>query len=96
VVYDSTRHGGAFVCYTKDGNIVLKNNGKGMPYLDLREFEAKAVLSFVPEAALSFVQTVRGNMKGFTEREVEEARKAQEAQAMLGHPTNSDFLGMVF
>ncbi len=58
VVYDSTRHGGAFVCRTKDGNVVLKNNGKGMPYLDLREFKAKAVLSFAPKAALSFVQTV--------------------------------------
>ncbi len=58
MVYDSTRHGGAFVCHTKDGNVVLKNNGKGMPYLDLREFKAKAVLSFAPKAALSFVQMV--------------------------------------
>ncbi len=74
VVYDSTRHGGAFVCRTKDGNIVLKNNGKGISYLDLREFEAKAVLSFAPKVALlSFVQTVQGNMEGFTKREVEEA-----------------------
>ena len=58
VVYNSTHNGGAFVCRTKDGNVVFKNNGKGMPYLDLREFEAEAVLSFAPEAALSFVQTV--------------------------------------
>ena len=45
---------------------MLKSNGKGMPYLDLREFEADAVLSFMPKAALSFVQTVQGNMEGFT------------------------------
>jgi len=95
VVYDSTCNGGAFICCTKDGNVVLKNNNKGMPYLDLREFEAKEVMSFVPEAALSFVQTVRGNMEGFTKREVEEAQKAREAQAMLGHPTDRNFLGMV-
>jgi len=95
VVYDSTRNGGAFVCRTKDGDVVLKNNGKGMPYLDLREFEAEAILSFTPEAALSFVHTVLGNMEGFTKCEVEEARKACEAQAMLGHPTDHDFLGMV-
>ena len=94
-VYDSTRNGGAFVCRTKDGDVVLKNNDKGMPYLDLREFEAEAVLSFAPEAALSFVQTVRGNMEGFTKREVEEAQKAREAQAMLRHPTDHNFLGMV-
>jgi len=74
---------------------VLKNNSKVMPYLDLSEFEAEAVLSFAPEADLSFVQTVRGNMERFTKREVEEARKAREARAMLGHPTDRDFLGMV-
>ena len=95
MVYDSTRNGGAFICRTKDGDVVLKNNGKGMPYLDLREFEAEAVRSFAPEVALSFVQTVQGNMEGFTRREVEEAQKAREAQAMLGHPTDRDFLGMV-
>jgi hypothetical protein len=95
VVYDSTRHGSAFVCRTKDGDVMLKNNGKGMLYLDLRELEAKAVLSFAPKAALSFMQTVQGNMEGFTKREVKEARKAREAQAMLGHPTNCDFLRMV-
>ncbi len=73
MVYDSTHNRGAFICRTKDGNVVLKSNGKGMPYLDRREFEAKAVLSFAPEAALSFVQMVQGNMEGFTKREVEEA-----------------------
>ena len=97
VVYDSTRIGGAFICHTKDDDVVLKNNGKGMPYFDLREFEAKAVLSFAPGAALSFAQMVQGNMEGFTKCEVEEERKAREAQAMLmlGHPTNRNFLGMV-
>ena len=95
VVYDSTRNGGAFVCRTKDDDVVLKNNGKGMPYLDLREFEAEAVLSFAPEAAMSFVQTVRGNMERFTKYEAEEVQKAREVQAMLGHPTDRDFLGMV-
>ncbi len=32
------------------GDIIVKNNDKGMPYLDLRELEA--------EVALSFIQTV--------------------------------------
>ena len=31
VMYDSRRHGGAFVLHTDAGNIVLKNNDKGMP-----------------------------------------------------------------
>jgi hypothetical protein len=58
-----------------------------MPYLNLREPEAKAVLSLM--------QTVQGNMEGFTKHEVEEACKACKAQAMLGHLTDRDFLGMV-
>jgi hypothetical protein len=45
-----------------------RQNKKGMPYLDLRELEA--------EAALSFIQTVQGNMEGFTKREVQEAKEA--------------------
>ncbi len=48
VTYNSNCNGGAFVCHTKDGDIVLRNNTKGMPYLDLRESKAKAVLSFAP------------------------------------------------
>ncbi len=52
VVYDSTRNRGAFICRTKDSDVVLKNKGKGMPYLYLREFKAEAVLSLAPEAAL--------------------------------------------
>jgi hypothetical protein len=96
IIYDSTRNVGTFICCIKDGKVVLKNNGKDMPYLDLRVFEAKAVLSFVPKAAPSFMQLlVQGNMEGFTKRKVEEAQKACKAQAMLEHPTDHDFLGMV-
>ncbi len=44
--------------------IIHTNNG----YLYLRELEV--------EVALSFVQTMQGNMEGFTKREVQEARAA--------------------
>ena len=83
--YDSRHHGGAFILHTDEGNIVLKNNNKHMPYLDLKVSKAKAVISLM--------QTVQGNMEGFTKHEVEEARKAQEAQGMLGHPTDGNFPG---
>jgi hypothetical protein len=108
VSYDSRRNGGCFVIHTDQGNINVKNNNKGMPYLDVRDVEAEVALSFIqttigaveaamvaPARAVSFVQTVRGNMEGYTQREVEDARAAREAQAMLGHPTNCHFLGMV-
>jgi hypothetical protein len=34
-------------------------------------------------------------MEGYTRREIKEAHPAKEAQAMLGHPTDQEFLGMV-
>ncbi len=78
---------GHFVIHSDQGDVVVRNNGIGMPYLDIRELEA--------EAALCFVQTVRGNMEGYTAHKIEDARTAQAAQAMLGHPMDQDFLGMV-
>jgi hypothetical protein len=42
-----------------------------------------------------FIQMVRGNMEGYTQHEVEDARAARKAQAMLGHLTDRNFLGMV-
>ena len=41
---------GHFVIHSDQGDIVVKNNGVGMPYLDVRELKA--------EVALCFVQTV--------------------------------------
>jgi hypothetical protein len=41
---------GHFVIHSDQGDIVVKNNDAGMPYLDVRELEA--------EVALRFVQTV--------------------------------------
>ena len=72
---------------TDQGDIIVKNNGKGMPYLNLQELEAKV--------ALSFVQTVQGDMEGYTRRKVEEAHQARDVQAMVGHPTDREFLRMV-
>ncbi len=87
ITYDSRRHGGQFVWHTDQGDIVIKNNSKGMPYPYIQELETKLVLSFI--------QTVQGNMEGYTSRKVEEACAMQEAQAMLDHPTDQEFLGMV-
>jgi hypothetical protein len=105
---DSRRNGGCFVIHANQGNIIVKNNNKGMPYLDVRDVEAEVALLFIqttigaveaamvaPAREVLFVQTVRGNMEGYTQREVEDARAAREAQAMLGHPTDRDFLGMI-
>jgi hypothetical protein len=108
VSYDSRRNGGCFIIHTNQGNIIVKNNSKGMPYLNVRDMEAEVALLFIQttigavEAAMvalaravSFIQTVRGNMEGYMQHEVKDARAARKAQAMLGHPIDRDFLGMV-
>ena len=89
ITYDSARgmNAGHFVIHTDQGDIKVQKNSKGMPFIDLDSVEG--------EVALEFVQTVRGNMDGFTRREIDEARAAREAQGMMGHPTDRDFLGMV-
>jgi hypothetical protein len=108
VTYDSGRNGGHFLIHTNQGNIIVKNNSKGMPYFNIRDVEAEVVLLFIQTMigaikaamvalanAVSFIQMVHGNMEGYTQRKVEDARAVHEAQAMLGHPTDRNFLGMV-
>ncbi len=48
-----------------------------------------------PANAVLFIQTVCGNMEGYTQRKVKDACSARKAQAMLGYPTDRNFLGMV-
>jgi hypothetical protein len=64
VTYDSRCNGGKFVLHTDQGDIVGKNNSKGLPYLDIREPKTKATLLFI--------QTVWVNMEGYIRHEVEE------------------------
>lgn len=76
-----------FTVHTKGGEVVLENNEIGMPYIDLDKSDHCA--------ALCFIQTVHEIFAGFTKREVEEARSAHEAQAMIGNPTTREFRNMV-
>jgi hypothetical protein len=68
-----------------------------MPYLDLSDLDtaitlgindAHNIIQGMDDMAIAFVQMVRGNMEGFMECKVKNARAACKAQAMLGHPTN--------
>ena len=64
---------------------------RGMLYINLKELEGEVALCLIQD----MIKTVRNNMEGFTEREVKETKAAGEAQGMLGHPTDREFLGMV-
>jgi len=93
ISYHSARgmNAGKFVIHTNQGDIVVRNNSRGMPYLDIRELEGEVALCLLQDT----IETVQSNMEGFTKREIEEAKKAREAQGMMGHPTDREFLGMV-
>ena len=58
---------------------------QGFPYLDMRKHKEHVAM----------LQTVRDNMEGFTKREVRDAILARRTQAMVGHPSDSDFAEMV-
>jgi hypothetical protein len=82
---------GHFVIPTNKGDIVMKNNSHGMPFLNLKEVEAEVALCLIQDT----IQTVWNNLEGFTKHEVEEANTACKAQGMMGHPMDHEFLGMV-
>jgi hypothetical protein len=42
VTCNSRRHNGQFVLHTDQGDIFIKNNSKGMPYLDIRELDTQS------------------------------------------------------
>ncbi len=49
----------------------------------------------VSDDGTAFVQTVQGNYKGYTKREVLRAKEARCGQALLGNPSEKDYQGMV-
>jgi hypothetical protein len=93
VLYHSAKgmNPGHFVIHFGECDVVVRNNEKGMLYLNLKDVKAKVALCLVQSA----INTIRGKMEGFSERKVKEATAARKAQGMLGHPTNCKFLGMV-
>jgi hypothetical protein len=48
----------------------------GLPYIEVKGPQDVA-----------FVQSVRGDLKGFTKKEIEKATLARKAQGMIGHPS---------
>ncbi|KAL7468004.1 hypothetical protein ACHAXS_008235 [Conticribra weissflogii] len=85
ILYDTTTTGGEFVVHTPNGEVRFKQNDLGLPYISLKE----------NKAAVCLINTIRGNTKGYTKRQVEEAQEARRALAMVGGPTENEFTQMV-
>jgi hypothetical protein len=57
--------------------------------------DAKTDEDLAVKVGANFVQTVRGNYKGYTKQEVLQAKEARWGQAMLGNPSEKDYQGLV-
>ncbi len=57
---------------------------RGFPYIDMQSTDAVAM-----------IQTVCQQYEGFTKHKVQDVTAARKAQAMTGHPTDTQFLKMV-
>jgi hypothetical protein len=106
VSYNSCSNGGSFVIHSDQGDIVVCNSNKSMPFINLWDLKAEVALGInedasqdiiqaIDNADIAIVQTVRSNMNSFTKCKVNDACAARKSQAMLGHTTDCKFLGMV-
>jgi hypothetical protein len=76
---------------------------QGLSYLDLEGSNKAGALLLMQhgggtrdeDEGVSLVQTVRGNYKGYTKREVLKAKEARRVQVMMGNPSEADYKGMV-
>ena len=82
-----------WLAHGPDGKTMMFKKDKGLcggiPYIDLTDDGAGYIMdtsTIRKEDGVVMVQTVRGNYEGYTREEVENARKAREAQAMMAHP----------
>ncbi|KAL7460225.1 hypothetical protein ACHAXS_000688, partial [Conticribra weissflogii] len=78
----------AFIVHTPDGDITFQRDSMGLPYIN-----AKDMLS--SKGGICLINTVQQNYEGFTKRQILEAEEARRAVAMVGHPTEREFLNMV-
>jgi hypothetical protein len=87
VTYHSWDCGGVFQVHTQDGIVEFKPCERGLHYLDVSDDESNI--------GLMLVNTVRGNLEGYTRKEIERAREARRIQGMIANPTEREFSAMV-
>ncbi len=103
ITYDSWD--GYYAVHMLQGEVRFYKDEQGLPYINLEGSDQDAAMMLVQEhvgtnefnegKGMSMVQTVHGNYKGCTKKEVLQAKEARRAQAMLGNPSKKDFKGMI-
>lgn len=73
-----------------DGDFIVHRQEFGLP--DMRFIKHECGLHiYTPPKGLVFIQTVEGNMEGFTKKEIAQARKAADLYIKLIYPSGKDF-----
>ena len=95
--YDSWE--GYYVVHTQDGPVKFYKYENELPYINLKDSEEDAAMLLVQmgseKAVSAFVQMVRQNYKGFTKKEVLQAKEARQATGLIGNPSENNFKGLV-
>jgi len=96
---------GYYVVHTPKGEVRFYKDEQGLPYIDLRKSNSEATMMLLQreihereeilDEEMSYIQMVGGNYKGYTKREVTQAKEARRAQAMMGNLSEKDYKGMV-
>ena len=73
--------------HTDKGRVCFHKDEQDLPYIDLD--------ASVYYAATMLVQTVRGNYKGFTKKDIKSAKATRQLQGMIGSPSEKDYGGVV-
>jgi hypothetical protein len=97
ITYDSWE--GYYVVHTQDGPVRFYKDENSLPYIDLEDSEQNTVALLIQtgseEAATAFVQTMQQNYKGFTKKEVLQAKEARRTMGLIGNPSENNVKGMV-
>ncbi len=91
--------------HTPKGRVQFHKDEQGLPFIDLESSRGAAIMLLLQEQEAEEtvetidrtlrVQTVQENFKGYTKREILQAKEARQAQAMIGSPSEKDYKGMV-
>ena len=88
-----------YVIHTASKAVKFSNDENGLPDIDLEESSEEAAALLVQtgskEAANAFIHILCQNNKGYTKREILEAKEARHAMGMIGNPSDRNFKGMV-
>ncbi len=110
ITYDSCDWNGVFKVHTPDRVVEFKPSERRLHYVDMslkgdiiqhmfvtadtpEEEDNEEVENATEEYVM--INTVQGNLEGYTRHKIEKAQQARSLQGMIGNPTERELVGMV-